>query len=596
MSSVVNDFVINIATVNGSGSQSANTILLKTLFRMGIPVGGKNVFPSNIQGLPTWFWVRASKDAYTGRREQADIVLAMNPQTVMEDSKILKPGGVFIYNSDMKFDATALRQDVTKIAIPVKQIVDQTTTQMKIKKLLANIVYVGVIADLLGLDSEMLDSVIHDQFGGKESVIEVNKKAMHLGLEYSKANFQAASFPFRAQKMNGTTNQMMIDGNTATALGLMYGGASVAAWYPITPSSSVIEQFSKYASKYRVGADGKNNFAVVQAEDELASICMVLGAGWAGARAFTATSGPGLSLMQEAAGYAYYTEIPSVIWNVQRVGPSTGMPTRTAQGDLYSAVFASHGDTQHPILIPANPKECFEFGQTCFDLAERLQTLVIVLSDLDIGMNLWMQEDFKFPTKPYDRGKTLTAEELKKVQNYARYQDVDGDGIPYRTLPGTKHPAAPYVVRGSGHGNRAQYTERTDEYRDIVDRLKIKWETARTIVPKPIVDSQNSKVGVLTYGSADAAMTEARDLMNKQNVKTDYMRLRAIPFTTEVQEFIKNHDRVYVIDMNRDAQLMGLLRMEMPEYHAKMLSITHYDGTPITADYISKSILQKESK
>jgi 2-oxoglutarate ferredoxin oxidoreductase subunit alpha len=396
--------------------------------------------------------------------------------------------------------------------------------------------------------------------------------------------------------MNGTNGKMIIDGNAASALGLLYGGASVVAWYPITPSSSVVENFSKYASQIRKTNDGKNNFAVIQAEDELASICMVLGAGFAGARSFTATSGPGLSLMQEAAGYAYYTEIPSVIWNVQRVGPSTGMPTRTAQGDLYSAVLASHGDTKHPVLIPADPKECFEFGQTCFDLAERLQTLVIVLSDLDIGMNLWMQDEFSYPTKSFDRGKTLTAEELSKIENYARYQDVDGDGIPYRTLPGTKHPAAPYVVRGSGHGNRAQYTEKANEYRDIVDRLVVKWETARTLVPKPVVDNQGSKIGILTYGSADAAMPEARDFMNKQNLKTDYMRVRAIPFSSEIREFIQNHDRVYIIDLNRDAQMMGLLRMEMPELHEKMLSITHYDGTPITADYIAKTILNKESK
>ncbi len=592
-----NDFVINVATVNGSGSQSANTILLKTLFRMGIPVGGKNVFPSNIQGLPTWFWVRASKFAYTGRREQADIIVAMNPQTALEDNKLLRPGGVYVFNTDMKLDTEKLRKDVVNIPIPIKQIVDQATTQGKIKKLLANIVYVGVLAELLELDQDVLVTTLSDQFGGKGSVIEVNLKAMELGREYAKANLNCKEFPFKSQKMDATKGKIMVDGNSAAALGLICGGASFAAWYPITPSSSLVESFAKFAGKLRKTEDGKNKYAVVQAEDELASICMVLGAGWAGARSFTATSGPGISLMQEAVGYAYYAEIPSVIWDIQRVGPSTGMPTRTAQGDLFSAVFASHGDTKHVVLIPGSPGECFEFGQTCFDLAERLQSPIFVLSDLDIGMNLWMENEFPAARQDFDRGKTLNAEELKTTAQYFRYQDVDGDGIPYRTLPGTKHPAAPYVARGSGHGSKAQYTERGDEYRDLVDRLSIKWETAKTIVPKPVIQRQSEKaapIAIVAYGSAESVMQEARDQLAKAGLATDYLRIRAFPFTTEVGEFLKAYSKVFLIDLNKDGQMLGLLQMELPSLAQKIISLKHYDGTPITADTIVQFISKKQ--
>jgi 2-oxoglutarate/2-oxoacid ferredoxin oxidoreductase subunit alpha len=593
---VTNDFVINIATVNGSGSQSANTILLKTLFRMGIPVGGKNVFPSNIQGLPTWFWIRASKDGYTGRRKEADIVVAMNPQTVIDDNKVLKSGGVFIYNTEMKFDISLLRKDALTIGVPFKQIVDQATTQGKIKKLLANIIYVGVLAEVLQLDSDALMSALSDQFGGKEAVIEVNKKTMELGREYARNNLNLASFPFRAEKMSATKNKVMIDGNTAAALGLIYGGATFAAWYPITPSSSLVENFIKYGEKLRKTPDGKNNYAVVQAEDELASICMVLGAGWAGSRAFTATSGPGISLMQEASGFAYYTEIPSVIWDIQRVGPSTGMPTRTSQSDFFSTTFASHGDTKHPCLIPGTAAECFEFGQTCFDLAERLQTMIFVMSDLDLGMNLWMEDEFPYPTKPFDRGKVLDEQALAKFQNYYRYQDPDQDGIAYRTLPGTRHPAAPYVIRGSGHGVKAQYTERGDEYSEIVDRLSRKWETAKSLVPKPVIDASGAKIGIIAYGSAESPMKEARDLLKKKSLATDYLRLRALPLTNEVKEFIASHEKTYVIDLNRDAQMKSILTLEWPEYHEKLVSLRHYEGTPITADVIADSILSQEKR
>jgi len=587
----INDFVINVATVNGSGSQSANTILLKTLFRMGIPVGGKNVFPSNIQGLPTWFWIRASAKGYTGRRELADIVVGMNGQTVLADSQIVKKGGVFFYNSDLKFDPQTLRKDILTIPIPVKQIVDQSTTQVKIKKLVANMVYVGVLAELLKLEETALNAALRDQFGGKAAVIEVNQTALEKGREYAKANLQETVFPFRAETIPGRTEgHILIDGNSAAALGLIFGGASFAAWYPITPSSSLVENFAKYASQLRRDPDGKQRYAVVQAEDELASICMVLGAGWQGARAFTATSGPGVSLMQEAIGYAYYTEIPSVIWDVQRVGPSTGMPTRTAQGDLLLAVFASHGDTKHPVLLPGTATECFEFGQTSFDLAERLQTPVLVLSDLDLGMNLWMEKVFTYPTKDLDRGKVLTAEQLDHIQGYQRYGDPDQDAIPYRTLPGNKHMKASHVVRGSGHTVTAAYTENGPEYLEVVDRLARKWETARGLVPAPVESGHGAKIGLLAYGSVDGPMQEARDLLLEQGVKTDYCRLRALPFHKNLREFLERHETIFVCDLNRDAQLLSLLRMEMPEYWRKLISIRHYDGTPMTADGLAAKV------
>ena len=596
MSMKTNDFVINIATVNGSGSQSANTILLKTLFRMGIPVGGKNVFPSNIAGLPTWFWIRANEKSFLGRRQNADLVIAMNPQTIAEDTKTLASGGFFIYNSDIAFDASKMRTDIQYIPVPFKKLVDQATDAIKIKKMLINIIYVGVVAELLKLDTEILVQSMKDQFGGKESVITANMKAMELGIAYAKENLAATKLPFVAQKTNLTKNKIIMDGNTASALGLMFGGCSFVSWYPITPSSSVVENFIKYADKYRKDSAGKNTFGVVQAEDELASICMVLGAGWAGARAMTATSGPGVSLMAEAAGYAYYAEVPAVIWDVQRVGPSTGMPTRTAQGDLIEALYLSHGDTKHPLLIPGNIKECFDFGQTCFDLAERLQQMVLVMSDLDLGMNLWMEDKWDYPTKPMDRGKVLTEKELQNMTAFHRYADTDGDAIPYRTLPGTKHDLAAYFTRGSGHNAKGAYTEKSDEYKEVVDRLARKWETAKTLVPKPLIDDQKNKIGIIGFGSSDFAMKESRALLQEKGITTDYMRIRAVPFTQEVHDFIQSHERIYVIDQNRDGQMWTILKNELPEFAHKLHSVRHYDGTPITAENILVPLLQAEQK
>jgi 2-oxoglutarate/2-oxoacid ferredoxin oxidoreductase subunit alpha len=608
----INNFVITVATVNGSGSQSANNILLKSLFRMGVPVGGKNVFPSNIAGLPTWFWIRADENGFTARREQADIFVAMNPTTLKEDVKTVKKGGFFIYNSDLgiKPEVNAETESIHLIPISFKPLVDKSTDSIKIKKLVVNMVYVGVLAQLLGIDIPILTQTIADQFEGKESVIEVNRRASEIGFTFAQENIKVP-FNLKAEKTNLNTNKIMMDGNTAGALGWMFGGCTFTAWYPITPSSSVVENYIKFANKYRKDENGKNKFAIVQAEDELSAICMVLGAGWSGARSVTATSGPGLSLMAESAGFSYFTEIPAVIWNVQRVGPSTGMPTRTAQSDLMSSVFLSHGDTRHPCLIPGNIKECFDFGQVAFDTAERFQQLVIVLSDLDLGMNLWMEDRWDYPEKPFDRGKVLSAADLDKVAQFERYADVDGDGIPYRTLPGTHHDKAAYFTRGSGHNRRAAYTEKSDEYQYIVDRLAKKWETAKTYVPAPVFcDTQDlkirelhkgesakavckNKLGIIAYGSSDLSVKEAMFLMGKQNLNFDYCRIRAVPFQDSVLDFIKTHERVFVVDQNRDGQMFELLKMEMPSSATYLTSVKHYDGTPITADTVMKTIKNK---
>lgn len=605
----INNFVITVATVNGSGSQSANNILLKALFRMGIPVGGKNVFPSNIAGLPTWFWIRADEKGFIARREHADIFIAMNPQTLREDLHTVKNGGYFIYNSDLgiKPELTPEHADVHLIPISFKPLVDKSTDSVKIKKLVINMIYVGVIAKLLGIDTDILNEAIADQFDGKESVIEVNRKASENGHAYAAENIKL-NFDFKAEKSNRNENKIMMDGNAAGALGWLFGGCTFTAWYPITPSSSVVENYIKFASKYRKDEAGNNKYAIIQAEDELAAICMVIGAGWSGARSVTATSGPGLSLMAEAAGFCYFTEIPAVIWDVQRVGPSTGMPTRTAQGDLMSAVFLSHGDTKHPCLIPGTIKECFDFGQTAFDLSERLQQLVIVLSDLDLGMNLWMEDRWAYPEKPFDRGKVLSAADLEKVTKFERYADVDGDGIPYRTIPGTRHDKAAYFTRGSGHTRSATYTEKSDEYQYIVDRLAKKWQTAKTLVPEPVFcDSKNltsaqlsstsavksvckNKFGIIAYGSSDMSVKEAMYLLDKQNIEFDYCRIRAVPFQNSIKDFIKSHERVFVVDQNRDGQMFELLKMEFPETNTFLSSVRHYDGTPITADTIVKNI------
>lgn len=591
---IKNNFVINVATVNGSGSQSANSVLLKSLFRMGIPVGGKNVFPSNIAGLPTWFWIRASQEGFLGRKKLADIVVTLNPQTYKEDINTLKPGGFYIYSADFILSDADKRSDVTFIPVPFKKLVDQATDAIKIKKLLINMLYVGILSELLKLDSEIVRNCIKDQLGKKASVLETNIKAFELGIEFARRELANIQLPFAVEKQPLQKNKIIIDGNSASALGMINGGCTFASWYPITPSSSVMESLIKYSEKLRLDEIGKKKIAVVQAEDELAAFSMVLGAGWAGARAVTATSGPGLSLMAEGAGYAYFAEVPSVIWDVQRAGPSTGLPTRTLQSDLLFASQLSHGDKRHPLLIPGTPEECYEFGQTCFDLAERLQQLVIVLSDLDLGMNLWISNEFKAGGKAYDRGKVLDFAELEKRNGFERYGDADGDGVPYRTLVGNAHPKAAYFTRGSGHNAKAQYTENSKEYKDNHLRLERKWQTAKNIVPAPIIKTQKNNVGLVFYGSTQVVIDEVLHELNKMGIQVDTMRIRALPFTASVEQFLIEHKTIYVIEQNRDAQMRSLLRIDFPENAAKLKSILHYDGTPITSDDIIEQYVTLE--
>lgn len=596
MNQQINNFVLHVATANGSGSQSSNNILVRTLFRMGIPVTGKNLFPSNISGLPTWFTIRANADGFTARREECDILIAMNPATAKEDQKSLAPGGYFLLNDEIPFAEEWRRPDIHFVSIPFKQLVEKVTDSGKIKKLLINMIYVGVVAEVLQLDPQILAEVIENAFANKANVLDINKRCMVVGKEWAQEHFPRSEFPFVAQTIpQGQQGKILIDGNSASALGWLFGGCTVAAWYPITPSSSLVETFHSYAQKYRQNENGQQRVAIVQAEDELASICMVLGAGWAGARAATATSGPGLSLMAEAAGFSYFAEIPAVIWDVQRGGPSTGLPTRTQQADLSAAYRLSHGDTEHIVLLPSHPKECFEFGQTCFDLAERLQTLVIILSDLDLGMNFWVSDDLDYPNKPFDRGKVLTAQDLQLMDEFARYRDVDGDFIPKRTLPGTDHPKAAYFTRGTGHDEKSNYSENPKVYAATLDRLKAKHRKAKDFLPRPRID-QNPKaqVGLIAFGSTDLAIPEVRHLLKAKQIPTSYLRLRALPLSEDIRMFISQHENIYIIEQNRDGQLSQIVREEWPEVYPKLHSVLQYDGMPITPEFIFKQIIHME--
>lgn len=581
-----NDFVVHIATVNGSGSQSANNVLVKTFFRMGLPVAGKNLFPSNIQGLPTWFTIRVSEQGHLSRRSPYEVVVAMNAATVKQDIQAVCKGGFFIYNSELRVAPGELRKDVTNIVVPFKELVQPISDSIHLRKLLTNMSYVGVLARLFKLDLSLTEAVIADQFDSKKSVVDMNVAALRAGYAFAESNIKE-SFPY-ACKATGKTNanKILIDGNTAAGLGFVYGGCTFASWYPITPSSSLVESFEKYANQLRKDREGKNTFSVVQAEDELSAMSMVIGAGWAGARSMTATSGPGLSLMAEAAGLSYFAEIPAVIWDVQRVGPSTGLPTRTMQGDLMFASHLSHGDTKHVVLLPGNPSECFEFGKLSLDLAERLQTLVIVLSDLDLGMNLWMTDELKVSDKPLDRGKVLDAAKLKGLSEFARYKDIDGDGIPYRTLPGTHESKAAYFTRGTGHDETSKYTEDNEVFRRLLDRLLTKFETAKKFVPEPVVKSDpGATLGFIGYGSSDPAIEECRSL---RGGKSSYLRLRAFPFTEAVRSFIEQHEKIFVVEQNRDQQLYRMLLQEYPEHHTKLQSIRQYDGLPLEGQYVLK--------
>ncbi len=593
---VVNDFSIQIATVNGSGSQSANTVLLRTIFQMGIPVSGKNMFPSNIAGLPTWYTIRASKKGYVARKKEIDFLVAMNPETAREDVLSLAPGAVALYDEPLKLNE--LRSDLTFYAVPYDKITAAVCPESKLRKLVRNMVYVGVVAKLLNFDMTEVEKALRKQFAKKVKAADLNWNAAKAGYDYAASSLTKAD-PFIVERMNQTTGKIIIDGNAAAALGCMFAGVTVVTWYPITPSSSLVENLIDYMKEYRVDKDGKATFAIVQAEDELAAIGMVLGAGWAGARSMTATAGPGISLMAEFSGLGYYVEIPGVIWDVQRVGPSTGLPTRTSQGDISFVAKLSHGDTRHPMLIPSSVAECFSMASEAFDLAEQLQTPVFVMSDLDLGMNNWMSDPFQYPHKPQNRGKILTAEELSKVGAFARYKDVDGDGIGYRTLPGTDHPLAAWFARGSGHNENSQYSERPDDYANNMDRLARKFEHARTLVPKPEnVRNDGNGVGIVAYGTSHHALVETLDqLQSEYGVKADYLRLRAYPFTRETHDFIAAHERLYVVDQNRDGQMYELLKLDIQIADIpKLRSVRHYNGLPIDARSVTDEIISQEGK
>ena len=592
MAATNNDFSIHVATVNGSGSQTANTTLIRAILQMGVPVSGKNLFPSNIAGLPTWFTIRVSERGYVARTRRNDVLVAMNPETSVEDISAMGPGSILILNEGVP--TPRIPEDRTVYRIPFNKLVEPLVPDAKLRKLVINLVYVGVVAHVLGVDLDEVDRSLTAQLGRKPKALDMNRAAVKAGAEYAAQHLKPA--PFRVERRGKTSGKILIEGNQAAALGAMFGGVTFLSWYPITPSSSLAESLQGYLERYRRDPKtGEATFAVIQAEDEIAAIGMVLGASWTGARAMTTTSGPGLSLMTEFIGFAYYAEVPAVIWDIQRVGPSTGLPTRTSQADLLSAAFLSHGDTRHILLLPATVEDCYAFGMKAFDLAERLQTPVFVLSDLDIGMNVWMSEPFRYPEKPWDRGKVLAAEDLAKVATFERYRDKDGDGIPYRTLPGTDHPLAGYFTRGSGHDEKAAYTESAETYARVMDRLAKKYETARSFMPPPVVDRvPGAEVGILGFGSSHWAIVEARDLLSAEGLKTSYLLLKAVPFTKDVRSFIEAYDRVYVVEQNRDAQMMSLLTMEYPDLATKLRPILHYDGLPIDAESVVERIKERE--
>lgn len=588
----VNDFAIVVATANGTGSQTSNLTLLRALFKMGIPVNGKNIFPSNIQGLPTWYHIRVSKDGYVARRETSEVLVAFNEVTVHEDIRDLPAGGMCLYNDDWR--NMPVRDDITMYGIPVNQFLREAGARGKFRDRFTNMIYVGAISQLLDIDLEAIREALGYIFSRREDIVQSNMDIIQMAYDWTAQNIEKRD-PFRVEPMNLTEGKFLITGNEAAALGAIFGGMTVTAWYPITPSTSLVDALNEHLPALRTDEEGRPTYAVVQSEDELSAIGMVLGAGWAGARAMTATSGPGLSLMAEFAGLSYFAEVPAVIWDIQRVGPSTGLPTRTSQGDVTFAYNLGHGDTRNVILFPANPEECFEFGNTAFDLAEQLQTLVLVLSDLDLGMNNWMASSFSYPEKPLQRGKVLTAEQVAE-NGFARYRDVDGDGIPYRTLPGTNHPRAAYFTRGTGHNDRAVYSERAEDWVANMERLKRKFETARRLVPQPVVDVQEgARIGIIAYGTTEPAIVEARDRLALQGIDTSFLRLRALPISAEVRSFVEQHDRVYVIELNRDGQMHEILRLEMPDLATKLISLAILDGLPLTARWVVENLLEKEN-
>jgi 2-oxoglutarate/2-oxoacid ferredoxin oxidoreductase subunit alpha len=591
---IVNDFSITVATVNGSGSQTSNLTIMRALFKMGIPVSGKNLFPSNIQGLPTWFTIRVNKDGFLARREESEIVIAMNPESFSKDMESVVPGGAFFYPDNIRQPIT--RDDIAAYPMPVQKLVRESGAPANLKDYIANMVYVGVLAAILGIDLEKIKQALDFHFKGRAKPIDLNFGVVQAGADWAKENLEKQD-PYRVEPMDATGEYILADGNTAAALGSIYGGVQFVAWYPITPASSLPEALMDYLPELRKDPEtGKNTFAVVQAEDELAAVGMTVGAGWTGLRAMTSTSGPGLSLMTEYAGLAYYAEVPIVIWDIQRVGPSTGLPTRTAQGDLTATYFMGHGDTQQVILLPGSVNECFEFGWRAFDLAERLQTPIFVLSDLDFGMNNWMTKPFKYPDTPMDRGKVLWEGDIERLGgDWGRYRDVDGDGIPYRTLPGNRHPRSAYFTRGTGHDENARYTEDPVIWETGMARLKTKFETARKLLPTPVTEKmEGAQIGLIAFGSTDLAIQEARYYLANQGIPTDYLRVRSVPFSSEVTDFIREHDRNYVIELNRDGQLHQLLTLEVPEHAASLISLAHIDGLPLTSKWVEKALLSKE--
>lgn len=594
---VVNDFSITVGTANGSGSQTSNTTLLRALFKMGIPVAGKNLFPSNIQGLPTWYTIRVSKDGYLARREEHEIVVAMNPDSFVQDLREVSPGGVFLYDDSIRLAIN--RDDITVYAMPVKELARSVDVPTKLRSYIANMVYVGVLAQIIGIDMEKIQQALEFHFDGRERPVNLNMTVIRESARWAAENLVKQD-PYRVEPMDKTEGYIMTDGNTASALGAIYGGVQIATWYPITPASSLAEKLNEYLHKLRKDpVTGKNTFAVLQAEDELAAIGMAIGAGWSGLRSMTSTSGPGISLMTEYYGLGYAAEIPVVIWDVTRVGPSTGLPTRTSQGDLTMLYFLGHGDTDSVILLPADPRECFEFGWKAFDLAEHLQTPICVMSDLDLGMNQWMTEPFEYPDQPMDRGKVLWEEDLEKLNGeWARYKDVDGDGITYRTVVGNRHPRAAYFTRGTGKTETARYSEDNEIWEQMQDRVKRKFQTARTLVPRPVIDTsaKDASIGIIAFGSTEAAIQEARDqLRERHGIKTNFMRVRALPCSEEVRSFIEQHERSYVVELNRDGQLHQILKIEYPDLSTRLISTAHLDGLSLTARWVREAILAKEA-
>ncbi|HPH82484.1 MAG TPA: 2-oxoacid:acceptor oxidoreductase subunit alpha [Flavobacteriales bacterium] len=590
---IINDFVIRFANVNGTGSASANYLFCKAIFRMGIPVTPKNIFPSNIQGLPTWYEVRVSEKGYLGRREGIDFMVSVNPQSMADDVANVRSGGYFLYDSTKQLHPRFIREDVNYIGIPLMEMCNNAFTDARQRQLFKNIIYVGALSALLNIDFSVFESLLEEQFKGKEKLIAPNIKALKMGVDYIHAN-HAFPLDIRVERRDLVGDSILIDGNSACGLGAVYGGATVAAWYPITPSTSVVEAFMNYSDEFRVDPiTGKRNVAIIQAEDELSAIGMVIGANWNGARSFTATSGPGLSLMNEFLGLAYFAEIPTVLIDVQRTGPSTGMPTRTQQSDILEGAYASHGDTKHIMLFPSTPKECFDMTVDAFDLTEQLQTPVILMTDLDLGMNDHMSKPFQWDDhREYKRGKVLDAEALEDIERFGRYLDVDGDGIAYRTYPGTHPTKGSYFTRGTSRDEYAVYTENGDVYEKNMDRLIKKWNTAKDYVPAPDLyqDSNTSKYGVLFFGTSQYSTEEAIDILKADGVNLDAIRIKSFPFNKTVEDFIHSHDKVFVVEQNRDAQMKSLLMIELAANPQKLVSVLNYNGLPITADYIVKSI------